>query len=59
MRYVNILRTAALAASLLAPLGNVGTAFADTTQTQQFQRPSNGSPYDSPNFVIDEANIHS
>ncbi len=62
MRCFNILRTTALAASLIAPLGNVATAFADTTQpthAQQFQRPSYGSPYDSPDFVIDEANIHS
>ena len=62
MRRFDFLRTAALAASLIAPLGSAGAAFADTTQTaqaQQLQRPSYGSPYDSPNFVIDEANIHS
>ena len=62
MRRFNFLRTAVLAVSLIAPLGTIGTAFADTTQTaqaQQLQRPSYGSPYDSPDFVIDEANIHS
>ena len=62
MRRFNVLRTAALAVSLIAPLGSAGAAFADTVQTaqaHQFQQPSYGSPYDSPDFVIDEANIHS
>lgn len=62
MRRFDFLRTAALAASLFAPLSSVRANVADTTQTpqaQQLQRPSDASPYDSPDFVIDESNIHS
>lgn len=62
MRSFNFVRSAVLAASLIATLGTVGTAFADTMPTpheqQQMQQSSQASPYDNSNFVLDDSNIH-
>jgi hypothetical protein len=61
MRSFDFLRSAVLAASLIAALGSVGTAFANPMQTndgQQAQQPSYTSPYDSPDFVVPENNIN-
>lgn len=56
------IRSAALAISLTATLGTVGTAFADTLPTQhdqqEMQQPSQASPYDSSDFTLDDSNIH-
>ena len=61
LRY-NFLRTAIIAASLAATFGTVGSAFADTMSTrqtqQQVQQPSYASPYDGPNFVLDNSKIN-
>jgi hypothetical protein len=62
MRSFSSLRLALLSVSLITNLGNVGTAFAHTTDTQQqmapqAHQPSYASPYDSPDFVLDESNI--
>jgi hypothetical protein len=62
MRSFNTLRLALLTVSLITNLGTVGTAFAHTTDTQQqlapqAHQPSYASPYDSPDFVLDESNI--
>ena len=61
MHGFDFLRSAVLAASLIATLGSVETAFANPMQTnegQQAQEPSNTSPYDSPDFVVPENNIN-
>jgi hypothetical protein len=61
MRSFDFLRSAVLAASLVATLGSVGTAFAGTIQAheaQQTQPRANTSPYDSPNFVVPENDIN-
>jgi hypothetical protein len=60
MRSFNLIRTAVVAASLIAALGNVGTALADTMSAPQLQvqQPSNASPYDSPDFVVDKTDIN-
>lgn len=61
MHRFNFFRIALLTASLVTHLGGVGTASARTTETPQaapqVQQPSYASPYDSPNFVLDESNI--
>lgn len=60
MSSFNLIRTAIAAASLIASLGSVGTAFAAPMQAQPpVHQASSASPYDSPNFVLDESNIHS
>lgn len=63
MRSFHFLRTALTAASLIASVGHIGTAFADDMQSRSAQQKvvpsySNVSPYDAPNFVLDESNIH-
>ena len=61
MRRFDFLRSAVLAASLVATLGGAGTAFAGTMQTHEAQQPqprANTSPYDSPNFVVPESDIN-
>ena len=62
MRSFNSLPLALLTLSLITNLGNVGTAFAHTTDTQQqmvpqAHQPSYASPYDSADFVLDESKI--
>jgi len=63
MRSFIALRLALLTVSLLTNLGSVGTALAHTTDTReaapQVQQPSYASPYDSPDFVLDESKIFS
>jgi hypothetical protein len=60
MRSFNLTRTAILAASLIASVGSIGTAFASSANTQQSsQQPANTGPYDSPDFVVPPANIFS
>jgi hypothetical protein len=61
MRSFNLIRTAIVAASLIAGLGNIGAAFADTMPAPQAQlqlQPSNTSPYDSPDFVVPQNDIN-
>ena len=61
MRSFVFLRSAVLAASLIATLGSVGTAIANPMQTneaQQVRQPSNTSPYDSPDFVVPENDLN-
>ena len=61
MRNFNSLRLALLTVSLITNLGSVGTAFAHTMESpqaaSQVRQPSYASPYDSPDFVLDESNI--
>ncbi|HKT18062.1 MAG TPA: hypothetical protein VJR47_08475 [Stellaceae bacterium] len=60
MRIPSNLRSAAIALSLLAPLGMVAPAFADNSTAQAApqqqaaapHQPSNSGPYDGPDFVI-------
>jgi hypothetical protein len=63
MRSFNLVRTAVVAALLTASVGSIGTAFANSANTQpssqqQAQQPSNTGPYDSPDFVVPPADIH-
>ena len=61
MRSFSFLRSAVLAASLIAASGTAGTAFANTMQTdggQQAHQPSNASPYDGPAFVVPENDLN-
>jgi hypothetical protein len=55
MRRFTLIRTAVLAASLIANISSIDVAFANTANAQ----PSNTSPYDSPDFVVPPADIHS
>lgn len=61
MRNFNFLRIALLTVSLVTNLGGVGSASARTTDAPQAapqgQQPSYASPYDSPDFVLQESNI--
>jgi hypothetical protein len=54
MRISSLLRTAALALSLTAAMGAMGTAFAANAAPQAQQ----ASPYDSANFVVPSNNIN-
>ena len=61
MYSLDLLRSAVLAASLIATLGSVGTAFANTMRPHEAQQPqhsSNASPYDSPDFVVPENDLN-
>ncbi len=60
MHGFDFLRSVVLAASLIATLGSVETAFANTVQPHeaQAQQSSNTSPYDSPNFVVPENDLN-
>ena len=60
MRSFNLIRTAVVATSLIAGLGNVGTALAATMSAPQLevQQPSNASPYDSPDFIVPPSDIN-
>jgi hypothetical protein len=55
MRRFTLVRTAVLAASLIANINSIGVAFASSANAQL----SNTSPYDSPDFVVPPADIHS
>jgi hypothetical protein len=61
MHRFNSLRLALLTVSLITNLGSIGTAFAHTMDSPQAapqaQQRSYASPYDTPNFVLDESNI--
>ena len=60
MRSFILIRTAVVAASLIAGLGSVGTALADSMPASQVhaQQPSNTSPYDSPDFIVSPSDIN-
>jgi hypothetical protein len=67
MRNFNLLRTAALAALLIASVNGIGTAFADSANQrqssqnqsqQQSQQPANTGPYDSPDFIVPPSDIN-
>ena len=67
MRNFNLLRTTVLAASLIASMGSIGTAFANSPTPQQssqqqaqqlVQQPANTGPYDSPDFVVPPSEIY-
>jgi uncharacterized protein HemX len=67
MRNFNLLRTAALAALLIANVSGIGTAFADSgnqrqssqnQMQQQSQQPANTGPYDSPDFIVPPSDIN-
>jgi len=63
MRRFNSLRLALLGVSLITNVGSIGTAFAHTMElpqaASQAQQPSYASPYDSPDFVVDDSKIFS
>jgi hypothetical protein len=61
------LRTAMFAVSLVAAMGSISAAFADSSnapanqqqpQMQQQQQTSNTGPYDSPDFVVQPSNVY-
>lgn len=60
MRISSMLRTATLAVSMIAAMGGMSAAFADSSNaaaTQQ-QQTANTGPYDSPDFVVPATNIY-
>ena len=59
MRISSLLRTATLALSLTAATGAMTAAFADNANAaQQQQQAANTGPYDSPDFVLQQSDIH-
>jgi hypothetical protein len=58
MRISSLLRTATLALSLTAAMGSMTAAFADSANAAQQQQAANASPYDSPDFVLQNNNIY-
>ena len=62
MRVSSPLRTGILAFSLVAAMGTMNAAFADSSnapakQQEMQQQTANTGPYDSPDFVVPENNI--
>jgi hypothetical protein len=61
MRNISIVRTAILSAALLANVAGIGSAFANSfdLRAQAPAHQANTGVYDSPDFVLDDSNIHS
>jgi glutamine cyclotransferase len=57
MRISSILRTATLALSLVATMGAMTSAFADS-RVQQQEQAANAGPYDSSDFVVPATNVY-
>jgi hypothetical protein len=58
MRMSSLLRTATLALSLTAATGAMTAAFAASANAAPQQQAANTGPYDSPDFVLQNNNIH-
>jgi hypothetical protein len=58
MRVSSLLRTATLALSLMVTMGAMSAAFAGNANAAQQQQTSNTGPYDSPDFVLQQSDIH-
>jgi hypothetical protein len=60
MRNITIVRTAILGALLLANVAGIGSAFANGIDLRaQTQQGAHAGVYDSPNFVLQDSDIHS